>query len=252
MWSGDCYDNTIPSSGSASLCGRVRIMLIKDTIPSGRHSFNYAEYVAYGSVPLAVLVYFCVDYLDRAVSMLVMRYLYSNEAWSRHTSSIPDLLFITVLLTTVAAYSLFRYRSSRGTVDQMTLTCKLLAFVAPASFITKSVLKYIFGRTNTREWLQAPQQYGFHWFQGGGNNSGFPSGHMMVFTALIAVLWRLQPRYRGGYCAFLLLMALALIATNYHFVSDVIAGTYLGLLIELCLWRIITRQSVSAESGIPS
>lgn len=217
-------------------------MSIKDATRSGEHSFDYGVSVAYGSVPLALLVYLCIDHLDRTVSMLVMRYLYRNESWSRYTSSIPDLLFMTVLLTTAAAYSLYRYRFSRGANDRTTLTCKLLAFVAPASFIAKSVLKFVFGRTNTREWLLAPQQYGFHWFQGGGNYSGFPSGHMAVFTALTAVIWRFHPRYRGVCLAFLLLMALALILTNYHFVSDVIAGAYLGLLVELCIWRIV-RES---------
>jgi membrane-associated phospholipid phosphatase len=214
-------------------------MAVKDAIRNGGHSFGYGVSVAYGSVPLALLVYFCIDHLDRTVSMLVLRYLYSNEPWSRYTSSIPDLLLMTVLLTTAAAYSLYRYRLSLGAVDRTTLTCKLLAFVAPVSFAAKSALKYVFGRTNTREWLLAPQEYGFHWFQGGGNYSGFPSGHMAVFTALTAVMWRLHPRYRGGYLAFLLLMAVAMIVTNYHFVSDVIAGAYLGLLIELCIWRIM-------------
>ena len=216
----------------------------------GGHSFDYGRCIAYGSVPLALLLYFCIVYLDRAVSMQVMRNLYSHEPWSRYTSSIPDLLFLTVLFTTAVAFSLFRYRLARGAVDQTTLTCKLLAFVAPISFIAKSALKNIFGRTNTREWLLAPQQYSFHWFQGGGNYSGFPSGHMAVFTALIAVLWRLQPRYRAWYCAFLLLMALALIVTNYHFVSDVIAGAYLGRLVEVCIWKIMTGQTISACTEI--
>jgi membrane-associated phospholipid phosphatase len=215
-------------------------MRITTTCRSSGHAFNYDKCVAYGSVPVALVVYFCIDHLDRAVSLLIQRALYTNELWARHTSSLPDLLFISVLITTGAAYLLFRYRLSRRMINLTTHTCMLLAIVAPVSYIAKSVLKYVFGRITTREWLLAPGQYGFHWFQGGGAYSGFPSGHMLVFTALIAVMWRLHPHHRRGYLAFMLLLALAMIATNYHFVSDVIAGVYLGLLVEVCVWRIMT------------
>lgn len=169
--------------------------------------------------------------------MFVARCLFGIEIWSAYASSIPDLLFLTVLLTTAAAYSIYRYRLSRGHVDPTTLSCRMLALAGPFSFLAKSALKQLFGRINTREWLQFPNQYGFHWLQGGGNFSGFPSGHMAVFTALAAVMWRHHPRYRGWYLAILLLLALALILTNYHFLSDLIAGAYLGLLVEICIWR---------------
>lgn len=209
----------------------------------GGRSSGYGKWLAYGIAPLTLVVYVCMKRLDGAVSLLVAHYLYGNETWTRYTSSIPDLLLATVLITTTAAYTLFRYRTARGNVDSITLTCKLLAYTAPFSFLAKTILKIVFGRTNTREWLLAPQPHGFHWFQGGGAYSGFPSGHMAVFTALIAVIWRLYPRYRGGCLAFLLLMGLALIMTNYHFVSDVIAGTYLGLLVEFCVWRLIVGNN---------
>jgi len=210
--------------------------------PGGGRSFGYGGWLALGFAPVSLAVYFCMKQLDGTVSMLVARYLYGNETWSRYTSSIPDLLLTTVLITTAAAYSLFRYRASRGHIDSVTLACKLLAYTAPLSFLAKTILKIVFGRTSTREWLIAPQPHDFHWFQGGGSYSGFPSGHMAVFTAILAVIWRLLPRYRGGCMAFLLLMGLALIMTNYHFVSDVIAGTYLGLLVELFVWRIVTMR----------
>lgn len=204
------------------------------------HCVSHDGYIALGSLPVALAVYFCVEHLDRSVALLVARYLYDNEFWARHTSSLPDLLFMTVLFTSAAGYLLFRHRVARGVINLATHTCLLLAITAPVAFTAKSVLKFVFGRINTREWLVTQGQYGFHWFQGGGVHNGFPSGHMTVFTALIAVVWRLHPRYRRGCGAFLLLMAVALVVTDYHFVSDVIAGAYLGLVIEVCIWRIMT------------
>jgi len=208
-------------------------------INSAARCSAYSTRAAWGIIPVALFSTLCVKYLDRPISLLVQQHLFSNTIWARHTSSLPDLLLITVLFTAAASYTLYRRRLSRGIVDLTTLTCKMLAFVAPASFVIKSALKIIFGRTNTREWLLAPDSYGFHWFQGGGAFSAFPSGHMAVFTALLAVVWRLHPRYRAGCCGILLLLSLALVATNYHFLSDVLAGAYLGVVIEAVGWHVL-------------
>jgi hypothetical protein len=34
-----------------------------------------------------------------------------------------------------------------------------------------------------------------------------------------------------------------LIATDYHFVSDVVSGAYAGLLVEAALFRVLLRES---------
>lgn len=193
-------------------------------------------------LPVSLVTYYCIGHLDREVSLFVKNYLFTtSNPWSRNTSSIPDVLLILVILITVVSYFLFKFKTSHNQINKTTLTYKMLAIAAPTSFIAKSILKYAFGRINTRAWLLAPQDYSFHFFNGGGVNSGFPSGHMLVVTALIASLWILHPRYRPIYLALLLLLALALIATNYHFVSDVIAGAYIGLLVGSFAYYLANR-----------
>src|SRR5450631_1229018 len=98
-------------------------MRILDTIRINRHAFFFDRYVAFVSIPAALVVYFCVEYLDRAVSLLVKSCMYGNDTWSGLTSSLPDLLLITVLSTAAAADILFRYRVARGSIDLTTLTC---------------------------------------------------------------------------------------------------------------------------------
>ncbi len=213
------------------------------TIRPAQSRLRYETALLLSLFPVALVTYLCIRQFDIAISLAVQRWLFVNKGWSQHTASIPDALLILVVSITIGAYVLFRYRMSRGEINAATLTCKTLAMAAPISFIAKSVTKYVFGRINTREWLLAPTEYGFHWFSGDDRYSGFPSGHMAVFAALIAVLWRLHPRYRPPYLAILLLLALALIATNYHFLSDVIAGAYLGLLVEACAFRVVARDS---------
>jgi membrane-associated phospholipid phosphatase len=126
-------------------------------------------------------------------------------------------------------------------------------YAVPAAYVVKSFLKYVFGRTTTRYWLLKPDLYGFHWFHGGGFYAGFPSGHMAVFTALTASLWRLYPHYRAICAIFLLILAFPLIETNYHFLSDVIAGAYLGVIVEACTYKVLKPAANRQPQGaIPS
>jgi membrane-associated phospholipid phosphatase len=92
-------------------------------------------------------------------------------------------------------------------------------------------LKFIFGRT----WPQYHDPslipdgaYGFHFFHDGLAFGSFPSGHMASICALFVVLWICYPRFRGIYAACVVAVAGALIVGNYHFLSDVIAGAFVG------------------------
>jgi membrane-associated phospholipid phosphatase len=92
-------------------------------------------------------------------------------------------------------------------------------------------LKFIFGRT----WPQYHNPslipdgvYGLYFFQDDLSFGSFPSGHMASVCALFVVLWICYPRFRGIYAACVVAVAGALIVGNYHFLSDVIAGVFVG------------------------
>lgn len=70
--------------------------------------------------------------------------------------------------------------------------------------------------------------YGFHWFQTGSAFGSFPSGHSARTAAVAAVVWIAYPKWRGVCGLAFLAEAAGLIGMNYHFVSDVIAGGFIG------------------------
>lgn len=70
--------------------------------------------------------------------------------------------------------------------------------------------------------------YGFRWFSGGEDVGSFPSGHAARTAAFAVVFWIAAPRTRVLLLAVCSLMLGALVAMNYHFVSDVVAGAYVG------------------------
>jgi membrane-associated phospholipid phosphatase len=73
--------------------------------------------------------------------------------------------------------------------------------------------------------------YGFHPFDlsvGGGDIGSFPSGHSARIVGFAAVWWIAVPRSRILCAIAAPPMLISLVAMNYHFVSDVIAGSVLG------------------------
>jgi membrane-associated phospholipid phosphatase len=216
-------------------------------MPSRARHMNLFTWTA-STLLLAALVLLCVLFLDIPVAYFVKDHLYVNLHWSRLTSNLPDLLLQVVLLTSVGSLVLYRLRLKRGIFDSLTSLERLLAWAAPASYLTKTVLKFVFGRVNTRIWLQEPGLYGFHWFQRRQGCEGFPSGHMVVIVTLLAAFWRFYPRSRP-YCLILAFgLGVALIATDYHFVSDVLAGAYLGVLLEALIFWWLARNPLQVPN----
>jgi membrane-associated phospholipid phosphatase len=100
----------------------------------------------------------------------------------------------------------------------------------------------LFGRT----WpaiLVRDDVYGFYPFHAGPGFGAFPSGHMAAMCALLSVLWLRYPRFRHIYVAAAVVFGAGLVVANYHFVSDVIGGAFLGVTIAMLtdlgreLWR---------------
>lgn len=194
-------------------------------------------------VTLAVVIA-CHYLVDVPVALAVQEVLYGNRHWVSATNDLPDLLLPVVVLLGVWGWTVYFIRKRKGLTDVLTDLALVVGWAAPASFLCKVVLKVVFGRVNTRVWLTDTSLYGFHWFQGGGNFNGFPSGHMVVFSTVAAVLWRICPRYRWWYATTLLLLAVALVATNYHFVGDVVAGTVTGILVAMAVHGLLRRRQL--------
>src|SRR6266702_6396029 len=75
--------------------------------------------------------------------------------------------------------------------------------------------------------------YGFHPFQRGDDIGSFPSGHACRIFGFAGVWMIAMPGTRAITIVLAVPMLLSLVAMNYHFVSDVIAGSVLGALIAM-------------------
>jgi membrane-associated phospholipid phosphatase len=133
-------------------------------------------------------------------------------------------------------------------LQSVLLLCGLSLAVAD---IVKIQLKYAFGRTWPETWTRnnpsfiRDNVYGFFPFHGGAAYDSFPSGHTTAICTVMTVLWLCYPRYRALYALAVATVALGLVGADFHFLSDVIAGAFLGTSvgwISVSLWEIAARR----------
>jgi len=172
-------------------------------------------------------------FLDTGIALFVRGAWMSHARLDISSTKIPDLLLLVVCGVTGFGWAAYFHRVSRGKYDQHARFFRLIAITVPLTYVVKSILKIAVGRITTRFWLRHPDYPQFHWFNGRNHYDGFPSGHMAVFMALGIALWKYYPQHRFLYASFLAALTMALVVTDYHFVSDIIAGAYLGLMIHI-------------------
>lgn len=174
---------------------------------------------------------FSIEWLDRPVALFFHKSVARPETFARLTYA-PDpmvplavIVFVTLGLMNLSGRALSR-------LQNCALLCSLSVIVAE---LTKIQLKLAFGRTwpdtfrdNNPSFLR-DGVYGFNFFHGGHAYASFPSGHTAVTCAVISVLWIYYPAWRWLYALAVLAVAVGLIGANYHFVSDVIAGGFVGV-----------------------
>ncbi len=181
------------------------------------------------SVIVFLAIILSIQYLDAVIAIRVMHFIRSIRPLHKVTEDIPDILPVIVAVGTLLMWAIYFYRIYKGKNDKETHFLLLEATTLPISYILKTFFKFMFGRTSPRPWLLHHKPLVFEWFHRHGSGS-FPSGHMTVFVALGIAVLIYYPKYRKSVIAFLILLGISLIGTDYHFLSDVIGGAYLGFI----------------------
>ena len=212
----------------------------KEDRNSGILKKNLSIYLGFKTFLAVFLVtVLSIKYLDAEIALRIMHFIQSIHPLKEVTEHIPDLLLHFVLAATILMWVVYLYRLHKKKYDKETQFLQLAATVLPAAYIVKTLLKFVFGRTDPRNWLIYNDQLTFHWFK---HLSGsFPSGHMVVFTAFGTGILIYYPEYRRVVVIFLTLLGVALVGTDYHFLSDVISGAYLGIITAYSIWYIFEK-----------
>jgi membrane-associated phospholipid phosphatase len=184
----------------------------------------------------AVLV--CYVWLDRPVAFFVYHHHINTIPIFRWLTYPPpevqnwSALVLTILVVRRAWGPFLRW--------QKVLLVACLSLIVADDF--RISLGDVFGRYWPETWthdnpsLIGTGTYGFHPFQRGDDIGSFPSGHACRILGFAAVWMIAMPRNRVLQIVVIVLcvpMLVSLVAMNYHFVSDVIAGSVLGGLVAM-------------------
>ena len=184
----------------------------------------------------------CYMWVDRPVASLFHRAQLRPGTFGRLTL-LPDPF---VPLAVIAFFTLGLWHLSGRELSRMQTSILLCSISILVAEITKAQLKYVFGRSWPDTWTHNNPSfirdgvYGFHFFHGGSGYASFPSGHMAVTCAALVVLWTQFPAGRFAYVLVAVAVAVGLVGANFHFVSDVIAGGFVGFSsawMTLLLWK---------------
>lgn len=185
-----------------------------------------------------------MHFIDKEIALVLWKFTFTQPFLHKHFENIPNTLpqLVAIGTTTMWLAYFVVFRKNGRTVH--TQFIQLAAIAVPAAFLIKIFLQFAFGRTNIRLWLRTGGPIEFSWFSPI-VDGGFPSGHMVVFTAFFTAVWLYYPRYRPLVTAALSTLAAALLLTSYHFVSDIVAGTCCGILITAGLHHFISKPIIT-------
>jgi membrane-associated phospholipid phosphatase len=172
----------------------------------------------------------CYFWIDRSVAFFVYHHQIDKfQVFRWLTYPPPELqtwspLALTVLMVRRAWGPFVRW--------QKMLLVACLSLIVADEFRTS--LGDVCGRYWPETWsnnnpsLIGNGRYGFHPFQRGDDIGSFPSGHATRILGFATVWLIATPRGRVIGAVLCAAMLISLVAMNYHFVSDVIAGSVLG------------------------
>jgi membrane-associated phospholipid phosphatase len=175
----------------------------------------------------------CYFWVDRSVAFFVYNNHINTIAVFRWlTYPPPEIQNWSALVLTILIV-----RRARGPF----LRWQKVLFVACISLIVADTFRISLGDVCGRYWPQTwthdnpsligTGTYGFHPFQRGDDVGSFPSGHACRILGFAGVWMIAMPGSRVIAMILSAPMLFSLVAMNYHFVSDVIAGSVLGALI---------------------
>ena len=173
-----------------------------------------------------VIVVLCIAYVDRPVVDF-----FEPLMWQTAWVFINRILRVLVALVGLAVFWLLGcgvYRLRDRFLPPWTQLPMQCSWSVVFAVTTELGLKSVFGRMPPYPAYLRDHLYGFRLFDGVRATDAFPSGTATIACALATVLWLALPKRRIAIAGISILACLAVIVANYHWVSDVIAGAFIG------------------------
>ena len=121
-----------------------------------------------------------------------------------------------------------------------------LVFSVAASGLAADLIKYITGRARPKLYF-SKQLFGFDFFRWEHAWTSFPSGHSATALTVGMFLALLFPRWRFYWFFGAVIVAFSRIFLSQHYISDVIAGSFLGIVSTLLLYNYCFKSKLDVS-----
>ncbi len=195
-----------------------------------RLAFSWPVQMLIGLTVTAALVTAAYFFIDLPVSFFVRAYELNHYQFLKGLTRPPEAFVI--LSPFVLAASLLRRWFAPWTRPEKAAAAAAISTLLTA--LAALLLKMTFGRAcpdlATVGGLSLPHgsAYGFYPFNVEAAFWAFPSGHTACTLSVTSVASAAFPRWRLCWWSIAGIVMAALIALNYHFVGDVVAGAFVG------------------------
>ena len=115
-----------------------------------------------------------------------------------------------------------------------------------ASGLTADFIKYIGGRARPKLYF-SDHIFGFDFFHWQYAWTSFPSGHSATAFSVATLISMLYPRWRFAAFFAAVLIAFIRISLSQHYISDVIAGSFLGIVSTILLYNHFFKSKLDAS-----
>ena len=123
-----------------------------------------------------------------------------------------------------------------------------LSISVAVSGIGADIFKYLAGRARPTIYF-TEHLYGFNCFHYEYEWTSFPSGHAATAFSAAIVLSTLYPRWRFLFLLSGALIAFSRILLTQHYVSDVIAGSLLGIVSSILLYNLYFKTTLDVSAS---
>ncbi len=179
------------------------------------------------------LVILSIAFLDHPISRFMARFGISHVLSTSETIEQPWMVFAACAAVIIGAlHLLLRRPLPRWAKAGLLGGTALLISVSIVAFI----LKPLFSRTMPPE-LLANGLDKFFWPSAADSGYSFPSGHSTQAAAILSVLWAYYPQWRWLYISAFLILAVLLTLGEWHYLSDIIAGGFIGWNVGIAVMR---------------
>lgn len=194
----------------------------------------------------AVLVVLSILYADRPVAEYLNRRVYGTAVADTAEWILNPLPWGLGAMAAVALYAalLALARKPIGPRLAALLPCSLAAL---AAVTIAEALKLLIGRSDAYPSYLVGGEYGVRPLHGAPGFSSFPSATTAGTCAAVAACWAGLGRWRSAVIVIMLAVPLAIILVIGHWVSDVLAGAWLG---GFTGWE-VTRRLRSRRAAVP-